>query len=88
MSETLEELQTIDEHLQQTITLLTQADQAIEQAHQLYHQYSRYMKDPPDLLAALKAVQDHLHGCIDQHNKTVAEIKVKQEEAARAEGTA
>lgn len=81
MSEPIEKLQKLDEHVQSAITLLTQADQALEQAHQVYHEYSSTVKDPPDLLSAIKAIQEHLHTCTDQHNQLVAQIRQAQDDA-------
>ena len=82
MSESIEKLQQIDGHVTSTIDLLTRADQALEQALQLYHDYSRAIPNPVDLASAIKAIQTHLHGCVDQHNQLVAQIRQAQEEAA------
>jgi hypothetical protein len=83
MPESIEKLQKLDEHVQSAISLLTQADQAFEQAHQVYHEYSSTVKDPPDLVSAIKAIQDHLHKCADQHNQLVAQIRQAQDDPAK-----
>jgi prefoldin subunit 5 len=83
MSESVEKLQKIDEHVQSALAPLTQADQALEQALAVYEEYSRTAKNPADLRAALTAIRGRIHELTDAHNQLTGEIKQAQEDAAK-----
>jgi hypothetical protein len=72
VTDTLEQLEALDQKVQTILPLLTQAVQATQEAEALIEQIPG--NTAPSLVAALPNLRTALHTGIDNHNTLVAEI--------------
>jgi phage shock protein A len=81
----IDDLEQLDRTIQQVTGLLSQADQAVEQALQaasgFYASHGANVPSSPLLHQALTDIQTNLHSLTDQHNQLVGQIAQARTEA-------
>ena len=82
MTQTVEQLQAMDEHMQYVVGLLTQIVQSMDQVVEWAHD-NQPDTEPHTFIHDLHDVQTMLHGAMDRHNDLVAQIQYAQSQAAQ-----
>ena len=81
MTEPLEQLQTMDQHVEYLVQLLTQAEQTLEQVHAWAQEYQQTHPNPHDLMTAIGTIRGELHSATDAHNQLLGQIRQAQHDA-------
>lgn len=81
MADSIEDLQSLDQHVQRTIELLNQAEQALEEIKLIADKYAPGSSNSANLAQATADVKAMITGASNKHNDLVAHLKLAQEEA-------
>src|SRR3974390_2708419 len=86
MTESLEMLQTMDQHVEYVVQLLTQAEQTLEQVHAWAEEYQANTPNPPQLIAAISTIRGELASATNRHNELLGQIRMAQHDAVEQAG--
>ncbi|HWS47231.1 MAG TPA: hypothetical protein VN636_15295 [Acidimicrobiia bacterium] len=82
MTDSLEHLQAMDQHVEYVLQLLTQAEQSLEQVHAWAQEYQQDNPDPHGLMTAIESIRHNVHNMTDAHNQLLGQIRMAQHDAA------
>jgi len=86
MAEPVEMLQTMDQHVEYVVQLLTQAEQTLEQVHAWAQEYQANAPNPPELMGAISTIRAELANATNRHNELLGQIRNAQHDAVEQAG--